>query len=109
MQPGPISAQQKPGSGLPGLLVKPILFSCLNQSSQPQLFPSEKVGKGLGSGSVLGLGSGLGMGSGLTSAQGQEGLTVLSAQGAAQPQLLPWPPKELLFWQPQELLFWHPC
>lgn len=60
-------------------------------------------------GSVLGLGSGLEMGSGLTSAQGQEGLTVLSAQGAAQPQLLPWPPKELLFWQPQELLFWHPC
>lgn len=48
-------------------------------------------------GSVLGLGSGLGMGSGLTSAQGQEGLTILSAQGAAQPQLLPWPPKELLF------------
>ena len=45
-------------------------------------------------GSVLGLGSGLEMGSGLTSAQGQEGLTKLSAQGAAQPQRLPRPPKE---------------
>ena len=86
MQPEPTSVQQKPGSGLPGLLVKPILFSCLNQSSQPQLFPSEKVGKGLGSGSVLGLGSGLGSGgSGLTSAQGQTGLT--SGQGATFPIL----------------------
>ena len=98
---------QKPGrTVLPGFT---FTYSGISEkmpycySSQPQ------VGKGLGSGSVLGLGSGLEMGSGLTSAQGQEGLTILSAQGAAQPQLLPWPPKELLFWQPQELLFWHPC
>ena len=59
--------------------------------------PIGKSGIRSGHGSVLGLGSGLEMGSGLTSAQGQEGLTILSAQGAAQPQLLPWPPKELLF------------
>lgn len=82
-------SKKKPGSGLPGLLIKPILFCIFHQSSQPQPFSSEKIGKGLGSGSVLGLGSGLGSGgSGLTSAHGQFGLA--SWQGL---QLPPWHPQ----------------